>query len=132
MLKGNAEEMRAQFGGLISALAPHYPPHSGATESKDGVIGDVKYRVYTPKAADSDKATPRPLGIYYHGGGFVIGVSEADDFLCRTLAERTGAIIVCSQYRLSPEHKAPAHLQDGVRAFEYVSRRSLFLYFHYL
>ncbi|KAM5344509.1 hypothetical protein ACJ41O_013045 [Fusarium nematophilum] len=62
--------------------------------------------------------------MYYHPGGFVLGPSDCDDSFCRAIAEKTGSIVVSVQYRLSPEYKAPAHLQDAVKGFEWAYQKA--------
>ena len=118
VLTGSAEDMRSQYGGLIEALSSLYPTPSDSVRTQDGSNGSWRYRVYTP--IDSTAGRAPPIGVYYHPGGFVIGGSQADDAFCYTIAEATESIIVSVQYRLSPENKAPAHLDDAVAAFAWV------------
>ncbi|CAH0050573.1 unnamed protein product [Clonostachys solani] len=122
VLKGTAEEMRAQFSGLGSALAPLYPRPSTSVKTEHGKLDTIEYRVYTPLKSENDK--PFPIGVYYHPGGFVLGPSDYDDVFCRAIAERANTIIVSVQYRLSPEHKTPAHLDDAVKGFEWAYRNA--------
>lgn len=59
-------------------------------------------------------APPRPsVLVWYHGGGWVIGDLETADRVCRRLANRTGALVVSVDYRLAPEHPAPAAVDDA-------------------
>jgi acetyl esterase len=78
-----------------------------ANRTVPGPAGEVPVRIYTP-AGDG----PRPLIVYYHGGGWVIGDLETVDKPCRTLANRTGAVVASVDYRLAPEHAAPAAFDD--------------------
>jgi acetyl esterase len=64
-------------------------------------------RVYTPAGEG-----PRPLLVYFHGGGWTIGNVELGDAPCRALANAAGAVVVSVEYRLGPEHKFPAPLED--------------------
>lgn len=57
-------------------------------------------------------ANPRPAMLYLHGGGFVIGSLETHDSLCRQLALRSGWAVVALDYRLAPEHRFPAAVDD--------------------
>ncbi|KAH6886927.1 Alpha/Beta hydrolase protein [Thelonectria olida] len=122
VLKGSADEMRAQFSSLASALAPCYPPPSGAIKKETGSLDTLTYSIYAPVRSDNGRALP--VGIYYHPGGFVLGPGDSDDVLCRAIAEQANAIIFSVQYRLSPEHKAPAHLQDAVKGFEWAHQNA--------
>lgn len=56
-----------------------------------------------------------------HGGGFVLGDINTDDLLCRIVSEHTQSAIVNIEYRLSPEVKAPQHLEDCWKVYKWVS-----------
>ncbi|MGH9274596.1 MAG: alpha/beta hydrolase, partial [Acidimicrobiales bacterium] len=75
--------------------------------------GDVAVRVYTPSDA---VGTNRGVLVWLHGGGWVIGDLDTADATCRALANRAGAVVVSVDYRLAPEHPAPAALDDCVAA----------------
>jgi acetyl esterase len=57
-----------------------------------------------------------PIVTYFHGGGFVIGDIDTHDGPCRVLCAATGAVVVSVDYRLAPEHRFPAALDDCVAA----------------
>lgn len=118
ILGGSAETMRTQHAGLMGGLTPDYPPIPESVEIYDGTHGPFSYRVYRPKVAADIKL---PIGAYYHPGGLVIGPSIADEYFCAAIAARVNSVIVAIKYRLSPEHKAPAHLQDALSGFEWAS-----------
>lgn len=82
-------------------------------------------RIYKSKSAPEE---PVPIGIFAHGGGFVAGSLDSEDSFCRTLVERIHTVIVSVDYRLAPENKVPAHLEDMLQAFQWVSP---LLPFHY-
>jgi acetyl esterase len=65
--------------------------------------------VYRPTGAG---AAPLPILVWYHGGGWVIGDLDTADTTCRKLANRSGALVVSVDYRLAPEHPAPAPAED--------------------
>ncbi len=75
--------------------------------------GDISVRVYTP--ADAVGAN-RGVLVWFHGGGWVIGDLDSADATCRALANRAGAVVVSVDYRLAPEHPAPAALDDCLAA----------------
>ena len=56
-----------------------------------------------------------------HGGGYVLGNLDTDDSLCRVVAEHTSSVVVNVDYRLAPEHKWPAQLDDSVKVYRWVS-----------
>ncbi|MDE2614183.1 MAG: alpha/beta hydrolase [Burkholderiales bacterium] len=64
-------------------------------------------RLYAPSRA------PLPALLYLHGGGFVIGGLGTHDSLCRQLALRSGGAVVALDYRLAPEHRFPAAVDDA-------------------
>ena len=53
-----------------------------------------------------------PVLLYCHGGGFTIGSVDTHDSLCRQLASRSGAAVLSLGYRLAPEHRFPAAVDD--------------------
>src|SRR5258706_2662587 len=80
---------------------------------RDG--GKLRLRVYRP----GPDAVP-PLLLYFHGGGFVIGDVDTHDPICRYLAARSDWTVVSVDYRLAPEHRYPAAVQDALDAFDWV------------
>lgn len=71
----------------------------------------IPARVYTPRSRDE-----RPPLLYFHGGGYVKGGIEESDAFCRALAQATSRTVVSIAYRLAPEHRFPAALDDAVAA----------------
>lgn len=65
---------------------------------------------------------PRPVVLWIHGGGYVIGAAAQDDTLCGRIAERLDATVVSVDYRLAPEHPFPAPLDDCYAAYELIHR----------
>lgn len=63
------------------------------------------------------------LTVFVHGGGFVFGGLESHDRLCRRLALLAGTAVLAVDYRLAPEHPAPAAVDDVMRALEWVASR---------
>ena len=110
---------------LVAMLLPQLPPPSDATESVDGEVEGIKYRVYTPKEAA--KQGPLPVAIWTHGGGWMTGDLNTDDLLCRVIAEHAPSIIVNVDYRLAPEHKVPTQLEDTLKVYRWVSHHPLAL-----
>lgn len=75
-------------------------------------------RIYHPAPQDS----PLPTLIYLHGGGWVLGNIESHDSLCRHLSTGSGCAVVSVDYRLAPEHKFPAPIEDALAALDWVQR----------
>jgi acetyl esterase/lipase len=62
--------------------------------------------------------------VFFHGGGMVAGSIATHDRVAAALAETTGCRLVSIDYRLAPEHKFPAAIEDAIAATEYVSREA--------
>lgn len=73
-------------------------------------IGDLPARLYRPAPQ------PRPLVIYLHGGGFVLGSLTSHDATCRRLARTADVTVLALDYRLAPEHPGPAAVDDAALA----------------
>jgi acetyl esterase len=83
-----------------------------------GPAGPLAYRSYTPVDAAPE---PLPALLYFHGGGFVIGDLDTHDGLCRLLANASGCRVISAEYRLAPEHKFPAAVEDAYAAARWVA-----------
>jgi acetyl esterase len=81
-----------------------------------GPNGPVPVRVYRP-AGDAAK----PVIVYYHGGGWVLGSLETHDGTCRRLADGADAVVVSVDYRMGPEAKFPAAVDDSYAALTWVA-----------
>jgi acetyl esterase/lipase len=82
-----------------------------------GPAGAVPVRIYRPRQAESGAL---PCLIFFHGGGWVVGDLDSHDHVCRYLAAGAAATVVAVDYRLAPEHKFPAALEDCVAAVHWV------------
>ena len=82
-----------------------------------GPTGEIRACVYAPRAKVDG---PQPLILYFHGGGFVLGDVDQYDATPRSLAQRTGAIVVSSHYRQAPEHRFPAAHEDAFAAWRWL------------
>jgi acetyl esterase len=85
-----------------------------------GPAGPIPARLYVPR----DGRPPRPLVVYYHGGGWVVGDLDTHDATCRHLAHETAAAVLAVDYRLAPEHRFPAAVDDAVAAFGWAVREA--------
>jgi acetyl esterase len=80
-----------------------------------GAAGALRARMYVPE--DAPGQDPGPLIVYYHGGGWVVGDLDTHDQPCRLLAKSSGARVLSVDYRLAPEHRFPAPVDDALAAF---------------
>jgi acetyl esterase len=81
-----------------------------------GPAGSIRLRLYWPNAA----ATPLSAILYYHGGGHVIGSLDTHDLVARNLCAGTEALVASVDYRMGPEHKFPAAVEDSFAALKWV------------
>lgn len=79
-------------------------------------VGEVPVRIYTP--IKSEEALP--VFVYYHGGGWVIGNLDSVDIPCRQIASESQCIVVSVDYRLAPENKFPAAIDDSYAVIEWL------------
>lgn len=78
---------------------------------------DIPVRIYTPKGGEA----PYPGLVYYHGGGWVLGNLDSHDPICRLLANEAKCVVVSVDYRLAPEHKFPAAVDDAYDSLEWIA-----------
>jgi acetyl esterase len=104
MSPAEARAMMRQLTGMRPSIEP---VRSAVDKTVPGPHGEIPVRVYSPEGT-----TPMPLLVYFHGGGWVIGDLETHDASCRTLANLAGCVVMAVDYRLAPENKFPAPLDD--------------------
>jgi acetyl esterase len=78
---------------------------------------DIPARVYLPHGDD-----PLAVVVYFHGGGWALGDYADIDTPVRALANRSGCAVLSVNYRLAPEHKYPAAVDDAYAAVQWASR----------
>jgi len=114
------EEARKAYTGSRTVLQPE-PPEVAEVEdlSCPGPGGSIRLRRY--RGAGTDARAALPCLLFLHGGGWVIGDLESHDQVCRTLANYAGCCVIAVDYRLSPEHKFPAAVEDAAAALRFVA-----------
>jgi len=97
------------------------PPPIATVEDRTlpGAAGALPVRIYTPQVA-----LPAPLLVYFHGGGWTIGDLDVTDVPSRALAHATGGVVVSVDYRLAPEHRFPAALDDCYAATRWAAEHA--------
>ncbi|HEY3548736.1 MAG TPA: alpha/beta hydrolase [Propionicimonas sp.] len=97
-------QMRDAMSGpaFINGLAP------ALASVRDDVVAGVRVRRYLPVAAEPG------LLVYFHGGGWVYGDLDTHHIVVAQLAAATRREVVAVDYRLAPEHRYPAALDDAV------------------
>jgi acetyl esterase len=115
-------EARAERAEMVAQFVPM--PEYASVRVKDRAIfvadgaaaREIAVRVYRPAAGEG----PWPVVVFFHGGGWVVCTLETHDPYCRALATEAGVMVVSVDYRLAPEHKFPAGLEDCLAATEWV------------
>jgi acetyl esterase len=82
-----------------------------------GPAGDIPARVYTPSGTG-----PFPVLVNFHGGGWVIGDLDTADSVSRDLCRSASCVVVSADYRLAPEHRYPAAVEDACAVTEWVAQ----------
>jgi acetyl esterase len=109
-------EARAQMEATArSRKAEPLPVARVEERTIPGPSGDIRLRLYWP-----DAARPVPAIVYYHGGGHVIGSLDTHDLIARNLCAGAGALVASVDYRMGPEHKFPAAVEDSWAALGWV------------
>lgn len=115
---------RARFRELAMARQGGLDPEP-VLDVEDRTIagpgGDLRLRVY--RAGRRGPAEARPVVVWLHGGGWVVGDLDTADPVCRRIANALRAVVVSVDYRLAPEHPHPAPLDDATAALRWAAER---------
>jgi len=115
------DEARAYY---LAARVVTNPEPPALAEVRDFSIpaphGAIPARLYRPDGMRLRDGLA-PALVFFHGGGWVIGNLESHDVACRALAEAGESIVISVDYRLAPEHKFPAAVDDAVTATQWVA-----------
>jgi acetyl esterase len=106
-----------RFSAWQAWRAPNVHAQPGGLELPTSA-GPVRAHLYRGK-----EAANRPLVIYFHGGGWVIGDLQTHHAYCCALCEASGATIIAVDYRLAPEHPFPAAQDDCLAAASAIAER---------
>jgi acetyl esterase/lipase len=115
------DQRRQAFAKLMRLTRAEVADVTGTDGVLPGPAGDLAYRLYAP--AD-DASGPLPGFVFFHGGGMVGGSIETHDRIAAALAQVTGCRLVSVEYRLAPEHKFPAAIEDAIAATRWVSAQA--------
>jgi acetyl esterase len=114
-----AAERRSSLKQLLSFSGPGEAVSAVEELTLPGPGGPLTVRAYGP--ADAAGGVTRPGLIYFHGGGLVAGSLETHDPICRSLANASGCRVLSVDYRLGPESRFPAAIEDGCAATAWVA-----------
>ena len=121
-----AERTRPSAGERRQSLARlmQFARAEADVTTRDGTLpgpgGEIVYRLYAPEKAGESVAG----FVFFHGGGMVAGSIETHDRVAAALAEATGCRLISIDYRLAPEHKFPAAVDDAIAATQYIARNA--------
>ena len=109
-------EAREQMEATAQARKAEPLPVDRVRErSVAGPAGDIRLRLYWP-----NRAALLPAIVYYHGGGHVIGSLDTHDLVARNLCAGAEALVASVDYRMGPEHRFPAAVEDSFAALKWV------------
>lgn len=132
-LGGGAERDMAALEPVVAREASRYIWEAFAGE--EAFAGDVEHirmpgpavpipaRLYRPPAGGAPRR-PLPLVVFLHGGGWALGDVEGYEPLVKSLCAGSGAAFLSVEYRLAPEHKFPAGLEDAQAALVWAFDRA--------
>ncbi len=103
---------RAERRRMAAVYAGPPVPVRSVQEKTIDATPPVRARHYAPPEAGG----PHPLMIYFHGGGFTYGDLDTHDGICRMLCRHAGTHVLAIDYRLAPEHRFPAAVDDAYAA----------------
>ncbi len=110
-------ELRQQLRTMVTLMDEPAPALPRVEDVRiPGPAGEIPVRVYGPRVGGA----PLPTVAYFHGGGWVQGDLETHHGLCARLAKHAGALVVAVDYRLAPEHKFPAAVEDCLAAYRWL------------
>jgi len=102
---------RAQYEARVALMAPPAQIAAVREQTISGPGGPLRIRTYTPHGTG-----PFPLLVFYHGSGFVLCSLDTHDGMCRNLCAGAGCVVASVDYRLAPEYKFPAGIDDCLHA----------------
>ena len=138
LLNGMAQAPQPSYASLGPVQArQHYrqsrlaqqaaPVRVAAVQALTAILpaGPLAIRLYRPiLLTGSPGVTPLPCVIFFHGGGWVLGDLDTHDRLCRTLAQAGQCAVAAVDYRLAPEHRFPAAVEDAIAATKWIAAQA--------
>ncbi len=109
------EERRKGLVSLMQFAGPAVALEAVEDRTLPGADGTLRIRLYSPS-----KAEFLPGLVYFHGGGLVAGSMETHDGIARALCRAGGVRVVSVDYRLAPEHRFPAAVEDAQAALRHI------------
>jgi len=117
------DQAREQFALRVQRMEAKDSIHRTRDQRIPGAGSDIPIRIYWPREAKA--AELFPVLLWFHGGGFVIGDLDTHDSACRLLANQADCMVVAVDYRLAPEAKFPAAVEDSHAALRWVGLHAM-------
>jgi acetyl esterase len=114
------EERRAGLKSLMEFANPPIALEQVEDRTLPGPGGTLRVRLYSPSSAGT-----LPGLVYFHGGGLVAGSLDTHDCIARALSNCGTVRVVSVDYRLAPEHRFPAALEDARSAVRHISEHAV-------
>ncbi len=119
----SADEARRLYRESRAAFSPAVPEVAEARDlALSGPGGPIPLRLY--RGLGTEAGALLPVLVFFHGGGWTIGDLDTHDIVCRTLANKARCAVVAVDYRMGPEHKFPAAVDDCIAATRWVAAQS--------
>ena len=112
-------EARKQMLSIAPPVDPLLSVKRVENRSIPGPDCDIPIRLYYPLGDP-----PFAVLVFFHGGGWVIGDLDTHHAVCHALAKTSGCLVVAVDYRLAPEHRYPAAVEDAYAAVTWVAENS--------
>jgi acetyl esterase len=114
------KEARQMFRDTRPASTPPAPQVGDVRELvAEGSFGPIPLRLYRPAGVGDSRRLPAL--VFFHGGGWVIGDLETHDVVCRQITADAGISVIAVDYRVAPEHKFPAAVDDAWAATRWIA-----------
>ena len=122
----SADEARRLYKESRALLSPAVPEVDAVRAlAASGPAGPIPLRMY--RGMGTAAGTPLPLLVYFHGGGWTIGDLDTHDIVCRTLANKARCAVIAVDYRMGPEHRFPAAVEDSLAATLWAAEHAFML-----
>lgn len=112
---GYAGQDLPDFASVIPPWEAMFPEVSVSEIRVPSAAGPIRCQVYRPERGEGN----RPVVIYCHGGGFMVGCSEDTDYMTRRICSTAGVVVVSVNYRLAPEWPFPAGIDDCLEVYRW-------------
>lgn len=110
-----SEDRLVSFGTVATGapryrIKPEFADFAGFVQAvTEAEVPSLRVRIFRPTLTDE----VLPVVLYFHGGGFVLHNIASHDALTRQISKEWNAVVISAEYRLCPENKYPAYLQDA-------------------